>query len=216
MEKTTNYKLYKPSYDDDVDIQILNNNMDILDGKLKEINDAFLPLRGGTMTGSIVTPYNDGSFIGVKDTLKLSFHNNNYNNVNKETAGFNCARFMCYLENEKNLMADETGIWFSGSKVITDYGTVTSDTTGYTKLSNGLIIQWGVFNDVPTGIQINFPTPFKGTLFSVTVNGLENANRRAIQYFSVYDYTTTGFKVLSQRFDNSVTNDYGRYIAIGF
>lgn len=212
MDYTKNLKLSKPSYDDDVDVQILNWNMDILDSRIKSILDNYLPLRGGTMLGTINFPYNNGTYLGVNDRLKLSFHQNNYNEVLKETAGFNCARFMCYLENEKNLMADETGIWFSGSKVITDLGSE----NGYTKLSNGLIIQWGYFNDVTTGVQINLPTPFKTNTFSVIVNGLENSNRNAIQYFSVYDYTTTGFKVLSKRYDNSITNDFGHYIAIGF
>ena len=31
MEYTKNLKLSKPSYDDDVDVQVLNNNSDILD-----------------------------------------------------------------------------------------------------------------------------------------------------------------------------------------
>ena len=34
MEYTKNLNLSKPSYDDDVDVQVLNNNMDILDDKI--------------------------------------------------------------------------------------------------------------------------------------------------------------------------------------
>lgn len=37
MEYTNNLKLSKPSYDDDVDIQVLNNNMDIIDNKFDSL-----------------------------------------------------------------------------------------------------------------------------------------------------------------------------------
>lgn len=66
MEYTTKYKLSKPTYDDDVDIQVLNNNMDIIDSKLQSVSMVdntlhiddnsyplnFLPLTGGTVTGN--------------------------------------------------------------------------------------------------------------------------------------------------------------------
>lgn len=65
MEYTTKYKLSKPTYDDDVDIQVLNKNFDIIDSKLQAVSVTdntlhvddnnyplnFLPLTGGTVTG---------------------------------------------------------------------------------------------------------------------------------------------------------------------
>lgn len=65
MEYTTKYKLSKPTYDDDVDIQVINNNFDIIDSKLQSVSVVdntlhvddnsyplnFLPLTGGTVTG---------------------------------------------------------------------------------------------------------------------------------------------------------------------
>lgn len=65
MEYTTKYKLSKPTYDDDVDIQVLNKNFDIIDSKLQSVSVTdntlhigdnnyplnFLPLTGGTVTG---------------------------------------------------------------------------------------------------------------------------------------------------------------------
>ena len=42
MEYTQNLKLSKPSYDDDVDVQVLNNNMDILDSNITEKIKAIL------------------------------------------------------------------------------------------------------------------------------------------------------------------------------
>lgn len=87
---------------------------------------------------------------------------------------------------------------------------------GFVKFANGFIMQWGYYNNVATGTQINFPIAFTTSNVSVTTNGRENSNRNAIQYFSVHSVTNTGFKVLSKRFDNSITNDYGTFIAMGY
>ena len=38
--KTTNYNLTKPAYDEDADIAVINKNMDIIDTKMKEIENA--------------------------------------------------------------------------------------------------------------------------------------------------------------------------------
>ena len=67
MEYTTKYKLSKPTYDDDVDIQVLNKNFDIIDSKLQSVSVSdntlhvddnnyplnFLPLTGGNLTGDL-------------------------------------------------------------------------------------------------------------------------------------------------------------------
>ena len=37
---TTNYGLTKPSYGDNADIAVINSNMDKIDAKMKEIEDA--------------------------------------------------------------------------------------------------------------------------------------------------------------------------------
>lgn len=72
MEYTTKYRLSKPTYDDDVDIQVLNNNMDIIDSKLQSVSVVdntlhvddksyplnFLPLEGGNITGNITVQNN--------------------------------------------------------------------------------------------------------------------------------------------------------------
>lgn len=87
---------------------------------------------------------------------------------------------------------------------------------GFVKFANGFIMQWGVYNNVQNGTQINFPIAFTTSYAQVTTNGRENNNRNAIQYLSVHSVTNTGFKVLSKRFDGSITNDYGTFIAMGY
>lgn len=87
---------------------------------------------------------------------------------------------------------------------------------GFVKFANGFIMQWGYYNNVAPGTQINFPIAFTTSNVAVTTNGRENNNRNAVQYFSVHSITNTGFKVLSKRFDGSITNDYGTFIAMGY
>ena len=91
-----------------------------------------------------------------------------------------------------------------------------NDINGFVKFANGFIMQWGQYNNVPNGTQINFPIAFTSSNAQVTTNGRENNNRNAIQFFSVHSVTNTGFKVLSKRFDGAVTNDYGTFIAMGY
>lgn len=38
MKYTTNYNLYKPDYDDTIDVNFLNQNMDVLDGTVAGLN----------------------------------------------------------------------------------------------------------------------------------------------------------------------------------
>lgn len=91
-----------------------------------------------------------------------------------------------------------------------------NDINGFVKFANGFIMQWGQYNNVPNGTQINFPIAFTTSNAQVTTNGRENNNRNAIQFFSVHSVTSTGFKVLSKRFDGAVTNDFGTFIAMGY
>lgn len=77
MDYTKKWKLSKPSYDDDVDIQIINNNMDIIDSKLQTVSVSnntlhvddksyplnYMPIAGGNFTGDITIQNNDIDYI---------------------------------------------------------------------------------------------------------------------------------------------------------
>lgn len=92
MDYTKNLKLSKPSYDDDVDIKIINTNMDMLDDNISSLDYVknvqtdsngltftkkdnsqiqvplnYLPLTGGNLTGDITVQ--DNPVISIIETI---------------------------------------------------------------------------------------------------------------------------------------------------
>ena len=92
MDYTKNLKLSKPSYDDDVDIQIINTNMDMLDDNISKLDYVknvqtddngltftkkdnsqiqvplnYLKLTGGNVTGNITVK--DKPVISIEETI---------------------------------------------------------------------------------------------------------------------------------------------------
>lgn len=56
MEKTANYNLSKPGYEDGADIAILNQNMDAIDAEFKNLQDNKAPLASPALTGTPTAP----------------------------------------------------------------------------------------------------------------------------------------------------------------
>lgn len=217
MEKTTNYKLYKPSYDDDVDIQILNNNMDILDDNLKRNNDKFnqyLPLSGGTMQGDIKLPHN--TWTGLHSTRSVSderlndvvcFANTTLNGTQLPSLVGRSERFTFYTPSDKMFCVDDTGAWFDNDALICDRYTSIQDFIGYIKLSTGVIMQWGFVN--PSGndgniqhvtLQTPMPTP-NYVVFTSRSNYTQNIkpDRDVSSNNATFNLTRTGFDILCAR-----------------
>lgn len=210
MEKTTNYKLYKPSYDDDVDIQILNNNMDILDDNLKRNNDKFsqyLQLSGGTMQGSITLPYNVGQGIKYNASNWIEFNETSFNTVKKTTLSTKADRFKFYTPSGKEFVIDDTGSWFDNEALIRDTLTNIEDFTGYVKLSTGVIMQWGFVNPSTSDGNIQhvtlktpMPTPNYVVLTSRS-NYTQNIkpDQDVPSNNATFNCTKTGFDILCAR-----------------
>lgn len=210
MEKTTNYKLYKPSYDDDVDIQILNNNMDILDDNLKRNNDKFkqyLPLSGGTMQGDITLPYNVGQGIKYNASNWIEFNETSFNTVKKTTLSTKADRFKFYTPSGKEFVIDDTGSWFDNGALIRDTLTNIEDFTGYVKLSTGVIMQWGFVNPSTSDGNIQhvtlktpMPTPNYVVLTSRS-NYTQNIkpDQDVPSNNATFNCTKTGFDILCAR-----------------
>ena len=213
MEKTTNYKLYKPSYDDDVDIQILNNNMDILDDNLKRNCDKFnqyLPLSGGTMQGNIKLSYN--SWQGLRSTRSVSetrledlicFTETTNNTIKLPSLLLRSDRLAYYTPSDKMFAVDDTRVWFDNDALIRDLYSINDEFSGYTKLSTGLLIQWGFVN--PNGSTYNvqhatFKLPMASSSYAVFTSrsfytGGLPSNCENRWGSSTFNFTTTGFDI---------------------
>mgnify|MGYP007062376612 CR=1 FL=1 len=208
MEYTKNLKLHKPSYDDDVDIQVLNNNMDLLDDKVGNL--PYLPLAGGTMKGDIKLPYN--TWVGLHSTRSVSeerlndvfcFANTTNNGVQLPSVVLRSDRLSYYTPSDKMFAVDDTGVWFNNDSLIRDLYSVNDEFSGYTKLSTGLLLQWGFVN--PRGSTYNiqhatFKLPMASSSYAVFTSrsfytGNLSSNRENRWGSSTFNFTTTGFDI---------------------
>lgn len=208
MEYTKNLRLSKPSYDDDVDIQVLNNNMDLLDEKVGNL--PYLPLSGGSMKGNIKLPYN--TWTGLHSTRSVSeerlndvvcFANTTLNGTLPSLVT-RSERFVFYTPSDKAFWVDDTGLWFDNDKVITDSYTEIGWHSGYVKLSTGLCIQWGYVN--PQGSTYNvqhatFKTPMLNSQYAVVTSrsfGVDNKPSSVEMRWgsATFNLTTTGFDII--------------------
>lgn len=224
MDYTKNLNLSKPSYDDDVDVQVLNNNMDILDNNLQRTNDkmnGYLPLAGGTMKGNIMVPYDIGLQLGQTGTDGfIHFNTTSLNNVVLPTLKMKADRFKFYCPDGKEFVVDDTGAWFNGDSLIRDLWTETGWHAGYTKLSTKTLIQWGYVNptDSAGNVQhVTFQTPFVNPQYAVVVSKSNGTSGKPVGgagdwWSATYNFTTTGFDIICDQ------KSYGHtvfWIAIG-
>lgn len=171
MEYTTNLNLFKPSYDDDVDIQVINRNMDVLDNAIKKVGDIdlsqyalkkdYLPLVGGAMKGNIQLPELIGLMFGTKSNLNFS------NSDGKETLNINADKLNCNIAGKPFTIVGNS-ITYDGDDLI-----IASKGSNFVKLSNGLTFQWGFieqFKKVQDTRTITLPTPMSTNNYIVTIN----------------------------------------------
>lgn len=197
MEYTKNLRLSKPSYDDDVDIQILNNNMDMLDEKVGNL--PYLPLAGGTMRGNIVFDDQNKGIQNWNAKSKINFIAKDY----KETINMLADRVLFSTPSGKKLKCDDTGIWWDDDALIRDLYTLNDEFSGYTKLSTGLLIQWGFVN--PSGATPNiqhatFKIPMSSSSYCVVSSRSFYTNSLAGNFegrwgSATFNFTKTGFDI---------------------
>lgn len=208
MEYTKNLRLSKPSYDDDVDIQVLNNNMDILDEQVGNL--PYLPLTGGTMRGDIKLPYN--TLAGLHSTRTVSderlndvvcFANTIFNSVQLPSVVLRSDRLTYFTPSDKQFVCDDTGIYYDNDALIRDLYTLNDEFSGYTKLSTGLLIQWGFVN--PSGATPNiqhatFKIPMSSSSYCVVSSRSFYNNSLAGNFegrwgSATFNFTKTGFDI---------------------
>lgn len=213
MDYTKNYRLSKPSYNDDVDVQVINNNMDILDDNLKRNLDKFnqyLQLSGGTMQGDIKLPYNTWAGLhstrGVTDERLndvVCFAKTNLNGKEMPSVILRSDRLAYFTPSDKSFCIDDTGVWFDNEQLLRDVFTRLGEFSGYVKLSNGLLLQWGFVN--PRGSTYNvqhatFGSPMYNPSYVVFTSrsfytGSLPRNAENRWGSSTFNFTTTGFDI---------------------
>jgi hypothetical protein len=131
--------------------------------------------------------------------LQMLTHKLRFNNGNYETR--------CVLQTDNNFVlyapfhtlafgaASGEPVKIDGSPILTDKGN-SLNTNGYQKLSNGLIIQWGVGPDVSNPQEAVFPIAFNN-IFSVVATRTEQGtdDNTTAGGLRIIDYSTTKFHV---------------------
>ena len=90
---------------------------------------------------------------------------------------------------------------------------------GYVELGNGLIMQWGkVASEGNAYVTITFPKTFSSaTSYSITATQRSSSSSLASSSaVSIYNPSATSVKVASRAINESSTNDYFYWIAIGY
>lgn len=202
MDYTKYLKLYKPSYDDDVDIQILNKNMDIIDGKVGDL--PYLPLKGGLMTGNIWLNRGVGLKYGNKSGLNFTM--TGWKGSDVETLSIDTEIIKFYPNKNKSnvFLVDHEAIYYGGKKALLDNATNIGLYKGYTKFSNGVIIQWGFVEplDYEQNIQhVTFQTPMSNTSYVAFTSRSNDVlstmpEQSDSECTASYNFTTTGFDIV--------------------
>lgn len=226
MDYTKNLNLSKPSYDDDVDVQVLNNNMDILDNTIKRNLDKFnqyLPLGGGTMQGNIKLPYNiwQGLRSVRNDEEYLSFNETSFKTVKLPTLCTKSSRFKFYYNDDDAFTIDNTGAWFNNDRLIADTSTTVGWHSGYTRLSTGMLLQWGYVNPANSLYNVQhqtFSMPFADEHYAVVTSRSFGVDDKSASFegrwgSATFNMTATGFDIICAQ-----SSTYGHaefWIAIG-
>lgn len=232
MEYTKNLKLSKPSYDDDVDIQVLNNNMDIIDNRVGLVRN-YLPLTGGTMSGNITLPLDIG--INYDTNHWLNFNTTNFKGVADTTLAMKGNRLKFCTPSTKEFVVQDSGAYWNGKLLLTEDDKGALDVikesklswgTGYTKLNNGLLLQWGYFtpnatsdaNDgsgsqyaTATDYKVTLPLPFADTGYTVFTNRSNGADN-GMQNMTVHDGCLTARFTTTSFYCGAVGKKYNKYI----
>lgn len=202
MEYTKNLKLSKPSYDDDVDIQVLNNNMDIIDNRVAGVRN-YLPLTGGTMSGNITLPFDVG--LNYDSNHWLNFQQTNFKGVADTTLAMKGNRLKFYTPSTKEFVVQDSGAYWNGKLLLTEDDKGAFDTikesklsygSGYTKLNNGLLLQWGYFNNTNIhdgnelgDVTVTLPLPFSDDGYCLQVT--KSMGTKTTYYSTTWDGLTT-------------------------
>lgn len=227
----------------DVNVTIsLNSQLYITQGALDKHNEAmnahaellklFLRLTGGTLTGDVNII---NSFFGFKSNdgeystkIRLASNGNFDIGVTEDSNNKNATpQLMLHSQNRPKWYNSNQGGKelatlddLSPIKNLLGQGAIVAakldSNNGFVKFANGFIIQWGFFQNIPSGGTITFPIAFANIAFSAVANDV-NSNNVDNQVHSLRDYTRTTMKIFTQSVQDRPTSNtaWGHYIVIG-
>lgn len=237
MQNTTNYKLNKPDVNDNVNINDLNKNMDVIDEALKKIDDFFGS--GGVVNGPIrgvegTTGHRFLEHIGRMNGRNVKIRNStanfngypgwNYiiedldNDVNSNGIQYTLGTGVEGDAYKNNILRPWKQGYNSGKNQLGSPNVPWDDLylvgkniapTGYSKLPNDLIIQWGMVHANVAEKQVNYPIIFPNRTLSIstTLDAIIWANVRTL------NITPSSFNIA---LDKVHSNSSVYWMAIGY
>ncbi|MBS4958398.1 MAG: hypothetical protein KHZ99_15340 [Clostridium sp.] len=214
MLKTTNYQMNKPELaDSPPDITVLNGNFDIIDEKLFAVIQAWEEFKanGGKIGGGYLGAFANGLVFGkdgVPDSRVQTLYSGDINMFGPS-------------ESKKVSLGHETNAWKEAW-----VGNFSKQTNGYTKLSNGFILQWGrmMFTEDSAKswqLYLNFPIEFPTACWTVVGNiSSQDTNTNArITAGYIIPYTKKQFKTrgggIGLPYEHTVASTEINWFAIG-
>lgn len=194
---------------------------------------------GDTMTGTLVNSGRDVSAMafvldGAKDNKKdiaASYDNANIGGLRFDAAD-SAKRTQLYVRDASNNLYT-MGIYLdslgnlqtnapacdNANSILTTVA-ITKAETGYVKLGNGMILQWGVVShgyDARKTVTLGYP--FGNTNYKVFLTNYNTGARSAenAMAYTVYAKDSTSFSFFASRLENKSTGtQYASYLAVGY
>lgn len=235
MTETTNYNLKKPDGANNVNISDFNSNSDIIDTIIKGIDNEVVAARkgkdtlkdkmdeldlssedwkafkdnGGNIGGAYLGAFANGIVFGKADVPNSRVQTLNFGDINM--LGPSVTKVMD--------LGSPTNAWKDAY-----IGNFSKTTNGYSKLPNGLIIQWGEFRIAATLNQINtatiiFPIQFNQKLGVYLTPITNQYDTEKFTHFSITDESNSGlssFSVKARCTSTGATTWAFKWLAIGF
>lgn len=151
------------------------------------VNSNYLKNSGGTVTGDIKVNRGDWSSISCVNSA------NNKLMLEVSGDGYDSFGSIIYRTNTGSDIARLSLPKKTGDIVLNTDFTQSLNANGWTKLPNGLILQWGEFDTMGTKSVFNFPIPFPNRCFRCYVSDVSYTD--STSELTVRDFNTNGVKI---------------------
>lgn len=110
---------------------------------------------------------------------------------------FPAADTIAFAEGGAEVMRMHPNAAISIPSNILNLGTSSLGTNGYTRLPNGLILQWGVTGNIgqDSSGSVTFPIAFPSAVYCITITGRQGINTTSGGLDTISTQSTTGFTI---------------------